>query len=209
MKVLVACEESQVVCKAFRALGHEAYSCDLKPCSGGRPEWHIQDDALKLLSLHWDLLIAHPPCTFLSNAGARHLYKGGVLQKDRYQLGLEAARFFFAFYDSGIPHICIENPLPSRVFRLPPPSQVIQPYQYGHPFTKRTLLWLKNLPPLVPTDIVVPVACWCPSSSYSRTRSAAAKGQFTRNRAENRSKTFPGIAVAMAAQWGCLSKIFP
>lgn len=204
MRVLVACEESQAVCKAFRALGHEAYSCDIKPCSGGHPEWHIQGDALEVLhGQSWDLVIAHPPCTFLSNAGARHLYKGHVLQQERYKLGLEAAQFFYAFLNCSIPRVCVENPLPSRVFGLPAPTQVVQPYQFGHPFTKRTLLWLKNLPPLVPTDVVEPVACWCPSSSYSRNHSQAARGQFTRNRAENRSKTFPGIASAMAAQWGC------
>lgn len=204
MKVLVACEESQAVCKAFRALGHEAYSCDLKPCSGGHPEWHIQCDALKLLSYPWDLVIAHPPCTYLSNAGARHLYKNHVLQFDRYNLGVEAASFFYCFLNCSVPRVCVENPLPSKVFGLPAPSQVIQPYMFGHPFSKRTLLWLKNLPLLVPTDVVKPVACWCPSGSYVRTHSAAAKGQFTRNRAENRSKTFPGVASAMAAQWGCL-----
>ena len=204
MKVLVACEESQAVCVAFRALGHDAYSCDLKPCSGGHPEWHIQCDALKLLSYSWDLVIAHPPCTYLSNAGARHLYKDHVLQEYRYKLGVEAASFFLRFLNCSAPRVCVENPLPSKVFGLPAPSQVIQPYMFGHPFSKRTLLWLKNLPLLVPTYIVEPVACWCPSGSYRRTHSAAAKGQFTCNRAENRSKTFPGIASAMASQWGCL-----
>ena len=96
MRVLVACEESQEVCKAFRALGHEAYSCDIEPCSGGHPEWHLQCDALELLKMRWDMVLAFPPCTYLSNAGAKHLFRGGVLNQERYQKGLEAKEFFLA-----------------------------------------------------------------------------------------------------------------
>lgn len=181
MRVLVACEESQEVCKAFRARGHEAYSCDIQEPSGGHPEWHILGDALKAIEggqvttmdgqTHdvgrWDLLIAHPPCTYLSNAGARHLYKGHQLQPDRVMLGIQARDFFMRFWLASVSKIAVENPTPSRVFAMPPYAQAIQPYEYGHPYTKRTCLWLKGLPPLQPTHIVEPTATWCPSGSYS------------------------------------------
>ena len=111
MRVLVDCEESQEVCKAFRALGHEAYSCDIEPCSGGKPEWHIQCDALELLKMRWDMILAFPPCTYLSNAGAKHLFRGGVLNQERYQKGLEAKKFFLKFLNADCPHICVENPV--------------------------------------------------------------------------------------------------
>ena len=110
MRVLVACEESQEVCKAFWELGHEAYSCDIEPCSGGRPEWHLRCDALELLKMRWDMILAFPPCTYLSNAGAKHLFRGGVLNRDRYQKGLEAKEFFLKFLNADCPHICVENP---------------------------------------------------------------------------------------------------
>lgn len=213
--VLVACEESQQVCKAFRALGASAFSCDLQVCSGGHPEWHILDDAFCLLNgglfttldgrdhfvPSWDLLVAHPPCTFLSNAGARHLYKGHVLNQDRYQMGLLAAHDFIGFHSAPISHICVENPVPSRIFNLPPYSQIIQPWQFGHPFTKRTCLWLHNLPDLVPTHVVQPIASFCPSGSYSGSHDVKYRGVFTKDRAKNRSKTFSGVAAAMASQW--------
>lgn len=213
--VLVACEESQEVCKAFRALGAAAFSCDLQPCSGGRPEWHILGDAFDILDAGrfttvdgkahfvpaWDLLIAHPPCTYLSNAGARHLYKGHLLNQERYHKGLLAARDFGRFYYASIPHICVENPVPSLVFDLPRYSQIIQPWQFGHAFTKRTCLWLHNLPQLVPTHVVRPTATFCPSGSYSRSHEDKYRGAFTTERAKNRSKTFSGIAAAMASQW--------
>ena len=218
MKVLVACEESQRVCIEYRKLGHEAYSCDIEPCSGGHPEWHIQDDVLPLLNgncdfktvngdMHhligkWDMIIAFPPCTYLSNAGARHLYKGGVLNQGRYEKGLEAKQFFLKFWNAPCEKIAIENPTPSRVYELPEKTQVIQPWQFGHPFTKRTQLWLKGLEPLKPTDIVEPERTWCPSGSYSGKHNDKHRGMFTTNRAKSRSKTFPGIAKAMAEQWG-------
>ena len=168
MKVLIACEESQEVCKAFRALGHEAYSCDIQDPSGGHPEWHILGDALTAIQGgqvttmdgqshevgRWDLLIAHPPCTYLSNAGARHLWKNHQLQADRVMLGITARDFFMRFWLADVPRIAVENPTPSRVFAMPPYTQTIQPYEFGHPYTKRTCLWLKNLPPLEPTNIV-------------------------------------------------------
>lgn len=202
MKVLVACEESQAVTMAFRALGHEAYSCDIIPCSGGHPEWHLQQDVTPLLHEKWDMIIAFPPCTYLTNAGARHLYKGGMLNAERYKKGLEAKSFFMAIYNADCQKIAIENPTPSRVYKLPEKTQVIQPWQFGHPYTKRTQLWLKGLPPLKPTNIVTPERTWCPSGSYSQKHDEKHKGMFTTDRAKNRSKTFPGIAQAMAEQWG-------
>ena len=144
MKVLVACEESQEVCKAFRAKGHEAYSCDIQEPSGGHPEWHIHGDALKAIEggqvttmdgeTHdigkWDLLIAHPPCTYLSNAGARFLYPQGVLNMERYEKGVEAKEFFMKFLNCNCEKVCVENPLPSKIFCLPDYSQIIQPYEF-------------------------------------------------------------------------------
>ena len=171
MKVLVACEESQRVCSAFRALGHEAYSCDIIDCSGGRYEWHIKQDVLPLLngnckfttadgtehtvSGKWDLIIAHPPCTYLSNAGACRLYpKKGQLDQERYKKGLQAKAFFMKLYNADCEHICVENPIPSKVFEMPPYTQTIQPYEYGHPYSKKTCLWIKGLPKLQPTKIL-------------------------------------------------------
>lgn len=218
MKVLVACEESQAVCKAFRELGHEAYSCDIIECSGGHPEWHIKGDVLPLLNGHcsfhtmdgkphaliqrWDMIIAFPPCTYLTNAGARHLWKGGALNEERYAKGLEGKKFFMEFFNADCPKIAIENPTPSKIYELPKHSQVIQPYQFGHPFTKRTQLWLKGLPLLKPTDLVEPERTWCPSGSYSGKHAEKHRGMFTKDRARNRSKTFHGIARAMSEQWG-------
>lgn len=216
MNVLVACEESQRVCTAFRERGHNAFSCDIQEPSGGHPEWHILGDVLPLLNGNccfmtmdgvvyslknkWDLIIAHPPCTYLSNAGARHLYKGGALNKERFQKGLEAKEFFMKFINADCDRICVENPISSRVYGLPPYTQTIQPYEHGHPYTKRTRLWLKGLPKLEPTDIVEPIGTFCPSSFHSHT--VQHKGLPTKDRAKQRSKTFTGIAEAMAEQWG-------
>lgn len=217
-KILIACEESQRVCIEFRKLEHEAYSCDIEPCSGGYPEWHIQADALPLLNGNcefqtvdgaehriegkWDMIIAFPPCTYLSNAGARHLWKNHELNQERYEKGLAAKKFFMEFYNADCEKIAIENPTPSRIYELPEKSQVIQPYHFGHPYTKRTQLWLKGLPLLRPTEIIKPTSTWCPSGSYSHKHEEKYRGMFTANRAKNRSKTFPGIAKAMAQQWG-------
>ena len=216
INVLVACEESQRVCIAFRERGFNAFSCDIQECSGGHPELHILGDALKALDAgeittmdgtthdipKWDLLIAHPPCTYLSNAGARHLWKGHQLQADRVMLGIKARDFFMEFYRANIPLVAVENPVPSKIFVMPKYSQIIQPYHFGHPYTKRTCLWLKNLPPLEPTNIVEPTETWCPSGSYSHKHGEQHKGMFTTDRAKNRAKTFPGIAKAFAEQWG-------
>lgn len=195
MRVLVACEESQAVTIELRSMGHEAYSCDIQECSGGHPEWHIKGCALKeAYSGKYDAMIAHPPCTYLSNAGARFLYPGKVLNEERLALGLEAKEFFMALWNAPIEKVVVENPLPSKVFGLPPHSQVIQPYEYGHPFKKRTQLWVKGLPLLTPTDVVeVSESTKVPGNWFN-------KGGKDRQR--NRSKTFPGIAKAMAEQWG-------
>ncbi len=201
MKILCACEESQAVTIELRKLGHEAYSCDIIPCSGGHPEWHLQQDVTPLLRQKWDMIIAFPPCTYLTNAGARHLYKGGVLNKERYAKGIEAKRFFMMFYTADCPRIAIENPTPSRIYELPEKTQIIQPWQFGHPYTKRTQLWLRGLPKLEPTNIVMPERTWCPSGSYSGKHEEKHRGMFTTDRAKNRSKTFQGIARAMAEQW--------
>ncbi len=204
MRVLLACEESQAVTIEFRKLGHEAYSCDILPCSGGHPEWHIQGDVVPLLKENWDMIIAFPPCTYLTNAAARHLWKGKELNPERYLKGLEAKALFMAFYLTDCAKVAIENPNPSRIFALPTHDQVIQPWQFGHPFTKRTQLWLKGLPLLQHTEIVEPLRTWCPSGSYSGKHNDKHRGMFTKDRARNRSKTFPGMAKAMATQWGNL-----
>ena len=193
MKILVACEESQRVCIELRKLGHEAFSCDILPCSGGHPEWHLQQDVTPLLKEKWDMIIAFPPCTYLSNAGARHLYKGGILNEDRYKKGLLAKELFMTIYNADCSKIAIENPTPSKIFELPEKTQVIQPWQFGHPYSKRTQLWLKGLPKLMPTNIVeVESSCRKAGNWFN-------KGGKDRQR--NRSKTFPGIAKAMANQW--------
>lgn len=201
MRILVACEESQAVTIELRKLGHEAYSCDIEPCSGGHPEWHLQVDALELLKMQWDMILAFPPCTYLTNAGARHLWKGHELNEERYKKGIEAKEFFMSFLTADCPKIAVENPIPSKVFALPPYSQTIQPHEHGHPFTKKTCLWLKGLPLLEATNPVEPERTWCPSGSYSKKHEEKHRGMFSRDRARQRSKTFPGIAKAMAEQW--------
>lgn len=217
MKVLVACEESQAVTIELRKLGVEAYSCDIIECSGGHPEWHIMQDVLPLLNGYctfctmdgvehvingrWDMIIAFPPCTKTSNAGARHLWKGGKLNISRYYEGLCGKALFLAIWAADCDKVVIENPTPSKVFEYPEPTQAIQPFEYGHPFTKKTLLWERGVDPLKPTNIVEPERTWCPSGSYSGKHGEKHRGMFTKDRARNRSKTFPGIAKAMAEQW--------
>lgn len=213
LKVLVACEESQRVCAAFRQLGHEAYSCDIQEPSGGHPEWHILGDVLAVLNPYdtghtdgilfntmngaehfvkkWDMIIAHPPCTYLSNAGATRLFPKGQLNEERYQQGLKAKEFFMYFLNADCEHIAVENPIPTRIFGLPKYTQIIQPYEYGHPYTKKTCLWLKGLPKLQPTNKVEPICSWV---STGRTTGIC-------HSAKERSKTFPGIAKAIAEQF--------
>jgi hypothetical protein len=194
MKILIACEESQAVCKAFREKGHEAYSCDILPCSGGHPEWHIQGDAIvEAYSGKYDMMIAHPPCTYLSNAGARFLYPKGELNQERLNKGLEAKDFFMKLLNAPIEKICVENPVQSKVFGIKRYDQVIEPYYFGHPFKKKTCLWLKNLPELQPTNLL------------EKPQSTKVAGNWFnkggKERQKNRSKTFQGIADAMAEQW--------
>lgn len=217
MKVLVACEESQTICKAFRELGHWAFSCDIQNCSGGHPEWHILGDCLGVLDgsctfttelgeTHtidgeWDLIIAHPPCTYMSKAGARWMYpKAGCLDEKRLQLALEAKEFFMACRNAKCKHIAVENPVPLKVVGLPEPSCVIQPYEYGEPYSKKTLLWLKNLPPLYPTKIMGSYVPYLPSNTGGAKRGQKHTRGVAKNAKES-SKTFAGIAKAMAEQW--------
>lgn len=184
MKILVACEESQAVTIEMRRLGYEAYSCDIEPCSGGHPEWHLQVDALELLKMKWDMILAFPPCTHLAVSGARYFEQK---RKDGRQQA--AIDFFMRFANADCPKIAIENPvgIMSSVWRKP--DQIIQPWQFGHGETKKTCLWLKGIPLLVPTNIV------------DGREQRIWKMPPSEDRAKNRAKTFPGIARAMAEQW--------
>ena len=220
MKVLVACEESQTVCKAFRERGHEAYSCDIQEPSGGHHEWHILGDALPLLngncefktmdglthriSGKWDLIIAHPPCTYLTNAGACRMYpQKGKIDPNRFAKAMEAKKFFMDFLNADCEKICIENPVPLSVVELPKKTQAIQPYEFGHPYTKKTYLWLKGLPNLVPTNIIEPVGPYvCGNAEIWKKQAAKGVVYGKEKSAKHRSKTFEGIAAAMAEQWG-------
>jgi len=169
-------------------------SCDILPTDVAGN--HYQGSVLDVLGWDWDLMIAHPPCTYISNAGAKHLYKGGEgkLNQERYAKGLEAKEFFMQLMNAPIPKIAIENPIPSTVYELPKYSQFVQPFEHGHPFQKKTCLWLKNLPTLMPTEIVA-----------HRENTKQAGNWFNKggkDRQKNRAKTFQGIAEAMANQWG-------
>lgn len=182
---MIACEESQTVCKAFRERGHEAYSCDIIECSGGHPEWHLKVDALELLKMKWDMIIAFPPCTHLAVSGARYFAEK---RKDgRQKQGID---FFMAFANADCEKVAIENPIGIMSTHWRKPDQIIQPWQFGHGETKATCLWLKGLPILHPTEIV------------EGREQRIWKMPPGKNRAKERSKTFPGIAQAMADQWG-------
>lgn len=203
MKILIACEESQEVCKAFRELGHEAFSCDILPCSGGHPEWHIQGDVLPLLEQEWDMIIAHPPCTDLAVSGARHFAKkvaDGSQQK--------SIEFFMKFTDLKCPRVMIENPIGIMSTQWRKPDQIIQPWQFGHSLTKSTCLWLKGLPKLQPTNIVNKGEFkeWIDKRTGKKKRQSLWYYEALRqkNTGGLRSKTFPSIAKAMANQWGKL-----
>lgn len=188
MKILVACEFSGVVRRAFRALGHDAYSCDLLPAEDGETVWHFQDDVLSRLTwTHWDMMIGHPPCTDLAVSGARHF--AAKIADGRQQRSLDFVR---RLMDAPIERIAIENPISIISSRIRKPDQIIQPWQYGHGETKATCLWLKNLPNLVPTDIV--------DGREARVHRMPPGP----NRWKERSRTFEGIAQAMAEQWGGL-----
>lgn len=193
-RILVACEESQAITIEFRKLGFEAFSCDLQECSGGHPEWHIKDDCLKIIKDKWDLVIAHPPCTFLANSSNRWLYnEDKTINEERWRNMKKGAEFFKAFFYSNSPRIAIENPVihkhAKKIIRTDH-SQIINPWQFGHGEQKKTCLWLHNLPLLIPTNIV--------------------KGREQRiwkippgkDRTKIRSKTYKGIAEAIASQWG-------
>lgn len=200
VKVLVACERSGVVRRAFRALGHDAWSCDLAPAGDGAFH-HYTGDAINVVhQLRWDLLIAHPECTYLANSGAKHLYAGMKAENgpngDRWALMGAAASFFLAMLNAPARMVAVENPImlghPRRLFNIPEPTQIIQPWQFGHGETKATCLWLKGLPPLVSTNIV---------EGREQRVFRMAPGP---DRKKDRSRTYEGIAEAMASQWGAL-----
>lgn len=204
MRILIACEESQAVTTEMRRLGHEAYSCDIEPCSGGHPEWHIQCDALQLLKMRWEMIVAFPPCTYLTAAGAVRLYNkdGTVKDRDRYRKGMDAAQFFEAFLQADCEKIAVENPVMLRCWELPKYDQLVEPYQFGDPWKKRTGLWLKGLPKLKPTEEVEPQGLWVGSTSAKRDPKIHTRYRLRSNRdPKRRAKTFPGIARAMAEQW--------
>ena len=217
MKILLACEESQATTIELRKLGHEAFSCDILESSGGHPEWHIRWDALAIINgncsfltedgeMHridgqCDMIIGHPPCTYMSKAGARWMFpKAGEVSEERLRLAMKAKEFFFAILNADCDRICVENPRPLKIVGLPTPTQIIQPYQFGHPFSKATCLWLKNLDMLQPTNILKEYKPYLPSNTgaFSRGRGGS---RGVAHDAKTASKTFPGIAKAMAEQW--------
>ena len=228
MKVLVACEESQEVCKAFRNLGQEAYSCDIQEPSGGHPEWHILGDALAAIEgghvytmdgeMHtvgkWDLIIAHPPCTYLTVTGNRwfNVERYGSRAIARKMEREKAINFFMRLAAAECEHVAIENPvgIMSSVYRKP--DQIIQPYYFGDRARKGTCLWLKNLPFLVPTNMIDPGEILPggysvgASANYARDEHGKILAWNDPRTAKARSKTFPGIARAMAEQWGAILK---
>jgi len=200
MLILIGCEYSGRVREAFRRRGHDAFSCDLVESADDSP-FHIVGDVREVArSRQWDMGIFHPPCTYLSRAGARWLYPGGELDLVRYEKLLEAKSLFDNLLDLDIPRIAVENPTPFKIAELPPPTQVIQPFQFGDPYTKRTLLWLNGLDPLIPTKQVEPVGSWLPSNATGFRKGQ--KSQKGASPAGDYSLTFQGIANAMAEQWG-------
>lgn len=219
MKVLVACEESQAVCKAFREKGHEAYSCDLQECSGGHPEWHIKGDCLPLLDgncnfiteggqwVHidgkWDLLIAHPPCTYLTCSGERWFdtSKYGKTAEKRWRDRMEGAVFFMRFVSADCDHIAIENPVGVMGTAYRKADQIVQPYEYGDAARKSTCLWLKGLPKLIPTKIVEPKLTQYKCKNGKTVTFSSDYGGSGGESSKRRSKTYPGIAEAMSSQW--------
>ena len=204
MRVLVACEESQRVCIAFRNKGHEAYSCDILECSGGHPEWHIKDDVLKHLNEDWDLIIAHPPCTYLTVAANKYynVEKYGNKAEERKKERQKAVEFFMQFTELKCPRVCIENPIGVMSSLYRKPTQIIQPYQFGHSERKATCLWLKGLPELKSTNIVTPDIIRLKSGKTDSRLHYETLKLPANERAKMRSKTFEGIAKAMSEQWG-------
>lgn len=219
IKVLVACEESQTICKAFRKLGFDAYSCDLLPCSGGHPEWHFQQDIFEVLNNgdQWDLMIAHPPCTMIAGSSVQWLShpddkklpfsdrRPHPKYPNRRNDMLESIEFVKKLYNSNIKRIAIENPVGLLNTRWRKPDQIIQPYHFGDEATKTTCLWLKNLPALKHTSIVGKGERTVFSSGKSHPKwyaDALANSKTKQERQTLRSKTFQGIADAIADQWG-------
>ncbi len=212
LNVLVACEESQAVTKQFRALGHNAYSCDLLDSSGGNPEWHIKGDALQIAydsSYDWDLMIAHPPCTYLAVSGARWLYnKDGSRNEERWVKQAEGLAFVRKLMEAPIEYIAIENPVSVISTQIRKPDQIIQPYQFGDEASKKTCIWTKNLPDLVHTKLVGKgeMIEWIDKNGKTKRQAkwyldALTKAKTPEERRTLRSKTFDGIAKAMAEQW--------
>ncbi len=199
MKVLIGCEYSGRVRKAFYEKGHDVLSCDFIE-STDKSDNHYQGDVLDVINEDWDLLIAHPPCTYLSRAGARWLYPKGELNDKRYNKLLEGRKLFMQLYNSDIKKIAIENPTPFKIANLPKPSQIIQPYMFGDPYTKRTLLWTKNLDLLEPSNLVEPKGSWLPSNTSGFKKNQKSQKGFSKT--GDYSLTFQGIADAMANQWG-------
>lgn len=192
MRLLIACEYSGIVRDAFTAKGHDAMSCDILPTES--PGKHYQGDVRDILYEKWDMVIAHPPCTYTSNAGARFLYPKGVLNEERLKKGILGRDLFMLIYNTQCKKICIENPLPSSVFCYPKHSQIIQPFEYGHPVRKKTYLWIRGLPLLFVTNI-----------TEVKQSTKVAGNWFNKGgkeRQKNRARTFQGIADAMATQWG-------
>lgn len=220
MNVLIACEESQAVCTEFRKRGHRAFSCDLEECSGGFPEWHIQGDCIPLINGNcefttadththtqrgqWDILIAHPPCTYLTATGNSwfNVEKYGEKALKRMQDREEARKFFMLFVNAKCERIAIENPIGYMSSYYRRPDQIIQPYWFGDDARKATCLWLKNLPPLKPTNIVPFTVVKTGHGTDSPWHAYTWRIRDKKERAKARSKTFPGIAQAMADQWG-------
>ena len=210
MRVLIACEESQAVTKEFRRLGHEAFSCDVLPCSGGHPEWHFQQDVFEIISMGWDLMIAHPPCTYLAVSGAGWMYnKDGTRNEERYQNQMDGLEFVHQLMDAPIARIAIENPISVISSYIREPDQIVHPWQFGDEAEKSTCLWLKNLPMLRPTKIVGKGEMyeWTDKKTGKKKRQplwyyqALRKAKTPAERRTLRSKTFEGIARAMAEQW--------
>jgi len=200
LKVLLACEESQAVTREFRKLGHDAYSCDILPTSGSNPEWHIQDDVSEILNDNWDLIIAFPPCTHLASSGAA--WFEAKRADGRQQQGID---FFNLFTNLKTPRVAIENPVGIMSTQYRKPDQIIQPYWFGDPYRKSTCLWLKGLPKLVVTKVVDMGEQVTYQSGTTMPKWYADAWKLPPSkRSKVRSKTFPGIAAAMAAQWGAL-----
>lgn len=205
LRVLVACEESQAITKEFRKLGHEAFSCDILPCSGGHPEWHYQRDVFEVIDEGWDLMIAHPPCTYLTVTGNRWFKnKDGSRNEDRYLQRDKAIKFVYDLLNCNIPHISLENPVGYISTFIRKPDQIIQPYMFGDEASKKTCLWTKNLPNLTPTNIVGRGERVFYKSGKSHPKwyaEALSKSKTPEERRTLRSKTFPGIAKAIAVQY--------